>query len=159
MISEKTHRLVCLWGLIVFLLMMIQPAVFAMISFSHLKVLVTQSSSDCCDMMEASEKHYTILGIHNFKSGDYEEAIRNFEIALNANRENPQNYFRLGNAQFMAGDYTNAIYSYNQAIELNPDYKNAYYNLAQTYKKTGELEKSKEAYRKFQLLKIPPAKD
>ena len=62
--------------------------------------------------------------------GDYEQAIGDFDKALELDPKNAKAYSSRGVAYAAKGDHDRAIRDFDQAIELNPAYAHGYNNLA-----------------------------
>ena len=77
----------------------------------------------------------------------YEEAIENYNIALELETKNEEIWNNKGYAFFMIGLYDEAIACYDRSIEINPGYKPAWYNKGYTLHSIGRLEDAVECYR------------
>ena len=64
-----------------------------------------------------------------------DEAITEYQIALETYMDSAEIYFKIGMAQFHKGDMDKAINYFDHAIEKNPKYAKAYHMLAETYTK------------------------
>lgn len=62
------------------------------------------------------------------KIGNYEEAIENFNEAINCNNNDPQIYNMRGRSYYELSKYEDAFSDFTQAIELDSDYVEAYSN-------------------------------
>lgn len=64
-----------------------------------------------------------------YNAGNYEDAVRFYEQAMNEDGVSSTLYYNLGNAQYRTGDIPSAIISYNRALRLNPNNEDARENL------------------------------
>lgn len=62
-----------------------------------------------------------------------EQAINDYNKAIELNSEDYTPYYKRGNAYFVKNDYDQAITDFNRAIELNPNYLSSYFFLAHAY--------------------------
>ena len=91
------------------------------------------------------------IGIANKRSGQFEEAIKYYDLALSLNPDDPwDDYVNRGNAWSELGEYKKAFADYNNALKVNPNYGEAYYNRGIIFEKRGENQKAvaefKQAY-------------
>ena len=96
------------------------------------------------------------MGISYDKSGDHEQAIQCYEMAIKLNPEMASAYNNLGYSKMLKGDSEGAIVAYQRAIELddtNPRYRN---NLGSLYAKSGRVEQARE---QFEVKDDPSAAD
>jgi tetratricopeptide (TPR) repeat protein len=66
-----------------------------------------------------------------------DEAIADFDRAIQLNPNFPRSYHLRGLAKEKQGSYVDAIADFRMAIELNPDYAAAYYSRATLHTKMG----------------------
>ena len=64
-----------------------------------------------------------------------DEAITEYQIALESFIDSAEIYFKIGIAQFYKGDLDKAINYFDNAVSKDPKYAKAYYMLAETYTK------------------------
>lgn len=64
-----------------------------------------------------------------------DEAITEYQIALESYIDSAEIYYKIGKAQFYKGDLDKAINYFDNAIKKNPKYSKAYQMLAETYTK------------------------
>ena len=81
-------------------------------------------------------------------SGDYNKAIEESTIAINANANNAEAYSIRGFATALNGDTTKGLIDTKQAYELDPNNVANYYNMAMVYKLQGQLQESKRWFEK-----------
>ncbi|WP_300366855.1 tetratricopeptide repeat protein [Brachyspira sp.] len=72
---------------------------------------------------------YYNRGVAQEKLRDNEEAIKDYNKAIELNPNDSNAYNNRGNVKSDLGLYEEAIKDYNKAIELNPNYSNAYFNM------------------------------
>ncbi len=64
-----------------------------------------------------------------------DEAITEYQIALESYIDSYDIYYKIGRAQFFKGDLDKAVNYFETAIKKNPKFSKAYYMLAETYTK------------------------
>lgn len=64
--------------------------------------------------------NFIALGLKEYDSGNYTEAIQNFDQAIALSPNNVKAYIPRGIANGALGDYTSAIEDFDKAIELDP---------------------------------------
>lgn len=82
-----------------------------------------------------SPEEHINLGVAYEKKGEFEAAIKEYEVAA---RKNPFAYLYLGNVYFQMGNYERTEENYIRAIEEDPKNADAYNNLAWLYYVMGE---------------------
>ena len=95
------------------------------------------------------------LGVHEYGSGNYDQALAYLTSALAAIPEGgecstdpSETYFVRGNVHLYRSDYDLALVDYDKAIELDPEYATAYNNRGIAYRHLGEYEKALADYGK-----------
>ena len=78
---------------------------------------------------EWTAKDYFQFGIDSYQKGHYDDAVEDYNKAIQLNSKDATVYNNRGNANFFLGNYDSAIADYDEAIKLNPEYADAYYNL------------------------------
>lgn len=68
-----------------------------------------------------------------------DEAITEYQRALETYMDSPEIYFKIGQAQFFKGDLEKAINYLNMALKNDSKYYKAYYLLAESYTKKGRF--------------------
>ena len=96
-------------------------------------------------------------GLYSDK-GMHDEAIAEFDNAIQANPNSAEAYYFRAGAYAKKDDFDKAISDYTKAIEINPEYGDAYYNRALAYLAKGESDKSRWDYDKAKALghKVDP---
>ena len=85
---------------------------------------------------------YLKTGIENYKNGEFDEAINDFQEAIKINAELADAYFYLGCLFEDLEEYNLAIENYQKAIDVDSNHAKAYHKMAIAYYKQG---KHKEA--------------
>jgi len=94
------------------------------------------------------ERAHNLMGNHYFGLQMYNEAIEEFDRALEINPEFSQPYNRTGYAHRYLGQFKEAEEAFIKYIELIPDDPNPYDSYAELLMKMGEYDRSIEYYRK-----------
>ncbi len=88
--------------------------------------------------------HY--LGLISFQQGDYADAARLIEQAIQLNGNIPAFHFNLGNAYKQVGQFDSAIDAYRRATQLDPGFLKAHLNLGLALQAQGKLDAAIESY-------------
>jgi tetratricopeptide (TPR) repeat protein len=101
---------------------------------------------------------YNKRGIAYWSKGQYDQAILDYNKALEINPRYADAYNNRGVAYADTGQYDQAILDYNKALEINPGYAYAYKNRAVSYYFKREYYEALKDVNKAQALglKIPP---
>ena len=91
---------------------------------------------------------FNILGAANERLKRYDEAIKNYKIALRFQPNYADAYYNLGNVQRDMGFPEEAIDNYKKVIQINAGYAGAYLNMGGVWKKKGELNLAIDSYNK-----------
>jgi len=89
-------------------------------------------------------------------SGDFQQAINFYNLAIKQNPNFSEAYLGLGMAYKELGKYNDAYAATQKAIELKPNYYQAYYNLGLILEKQGKNDEAIKSYEKF-LDEVPGA--
>lgn len=95
---------------------------------------------------------YYNQAIEYYKQGKYDQAGKQFEMALELKPNDAYALYGLGNTYYCKAKYDEAIKIYTKAIRSNPDYAKVHYSLSLAYNKMGmtqEAEKEKKIFRKI----------
>jgi tetratricopeptide (TPR) repeat protein len=99
------------------------------------------------DYIFISEIHYN-LGVSYQLTERLDNAIKNYNKAIELNPKLAQAFNNRGTAYADKGESDKAMADYNRAIELNPKYNMAFYNRGGTYADRGEFDKAIADYKK-----------
>ena len=86
----------------------------------------------------------TRLGIMKARGGNYEEAIKLLDRAINMDKENTLAYYQRGRAKAGMGNYKDAIADFDITIKLQNDYAPVYVERADAKRKLGDEEGAKK---------------
>lgn len=89
---------------------------------------------------------YNMRGVAWTNRGEYRNAIEDFSVALQMDRNNPSTYANRGAAWLQQGDYDRAARDLTQAIRLKPDHAAAYNNRGLARRFKGELDAAIEDF-------------
>ncbi|MCK9611963.1 MAG: tetratricopeptide repeat protein [Bacteroidales bacterium] len=103
-----------------------------------------------CSCTSKHEKaiEFNKSGIRKMYSHSIEEAIKDFNKAIELDPLFDQPYYYRANLKFSTLDYQGAIADYNKAIEINPAFTDAYANRGNLYQSINEHEKACADWRK-----------
>lgn len=87
-------------------------------------------------------------GLQLYNAGQYEEAEKAFQAALEADPEQPAVWANLGMVQARLKRHDDAVSSYNQAIQLDPENVSFYQNRGSVYSDMGDTVKAQQDYEK-----------
>ena len=82
------------------------------------------------------------LGIALLKTGNVDEAMVHYQMALEINPDFAEAHNNLGNFLFQKGSVDEAMVHYQKALEINPDYAEAHYNLGYALLKMGNVDEA-----------------
>ena len=99
-----------------------------------LLIIISLSFAFCTPKSEQAKKFFDSGKAKIYKS-QFEEAIADFDMAIELQPELYEAYFFRGNAYLNKGDIEKAIEDYDKTIEIRSDYADAYVNRgnAKTY--------------------------
>lgn len=97
---------------------------------------------------------YTKQGVYFSKTGNFNTAIENYNIALKYFSKNLEALYFLGSSYYDSGDNENALIIFKQLEKLAPDYVLLHYKIAKIYNDRGLYEEAIDEYKK--MLKIDP---
>lgn len=103
-------------------------------------------------------KEHFEKGVQLTLKGQYDEAIKEYEITIQHNPKSAEAHNNLGFAYMDKGDVDKAIEHQKHAIEINPDLANGYFGLAMALEKKGEKKGALENWKKFAELSQPHSK-
>ena len=90
--------------------------------------------------------NYAVLAAQEAQSGNYQEAVYWYGVAITKNPGDRYWLNNRGNANAELGNYEDAIADYNEAIRINKQYANAYYNRGVTKTRWRNKEGAKAGY-------------
>ncbi len=85
---------------------------------------------------------YVNRGNDYAKKGQYDEAILNYNKALEINPRYALAYYNRGNAYDEKGQYDQAISDFTKALEINPRFGEAYIRRGGAYGKKGQYDQA-----------------
>ncbi|MEO5356019.1 MAG: tetratricopeptide repeat protein [Nitrospirae bacterium YQR-1] len=100
--------------------------------------------------------HYVhiLLGNVYLSNKRFEDAAKQYRIALNLNPEDPINHNNIGNIYLRNGDVAGAFKEFSEALRLKPDYAEARNNLGNAYIAKKDMDAARVEYEN--ALKIKP---
>lgn len=75
-------------------------------------------------------------GVSYFKSGDYDEALEHFNLAIKYNPDFAEAYYNIGRVYIEQKDYERAFKAFSDALEMFPDDPDAHICMAGYYRRT-----------------------
>lgn len=93
--------------------------------------------------------HYAALGVAEYRQGKYRESCLSYQEAMKRDPKNPERFAALGRACVAAQCFTEAIPHLEKATLACSRNTELLHLLAECYLRTGEAEKSEEAYRRI----------
>ncbi|HUV12380.1 MAG TPA: tetratricopeptide repeat protein [Acidobacteriota bacterium] len=87
-------------------------------------------------------------GVTFYNGGQYEEAIKAFEVVLEADNEQPSVWANVGACYTKLEQYDKAVEAYEHAIALEPDNATHYQSMGSAHAGGGNGEKAREYYEK-----------
>jgi tetratricopeptide (TPR) repeat protein len=91
---------------------------------------------------------YTYRGISHLKKEQIDDAISDFDKAIELNAGFAAAYVYRGIAHYKQGQFDQAISDYDKAIEINPEYAEVYYNRGDAFGKQGQFDQAISDYNK-----------
>ncbi|MFN7853377.1 MAG: tetratricopeptide repeat protein, partial [Dolichospermum sp.] len=85
-------------------------------------------------------------GLDHYHDGNYQQALANFDAALELYANFSMAYINRGNIFHILGNYEKAIADYNQCIKINPNFPEAYHNRGNSYYALQEYESAISNY-------------
>lgn len=93
-------------------------------------------------------RHFYMLGLRLLQAKRIDEAIREFQLAVQAYPLFHKAHFKLGYAYYHKGLYDLEIAEYKKCLSIRSNYLPAQLNLGHAYLARDQLELAREAYRK-----------
>jgi tetratricopeptide (TPR) repeat protein len=85
-------------------------------------------------------------GVTFYNAGEYEEAVKAFEVVLEADDEQPAVWANVGACYLRMQQYDKSLKAYEEAIALESDNSSHFQNLGSVYAAMGDSEKAREYY-------------
>jgi tetratricopeptide (TPR) repeat protein len=94
------------------------------------------------------------LGLALDHKGRVDDAITQYQKALEINANNSEAHINLGTALIEKGKMDEAIVQFQETLKINPNYAEAHFNLGSAFQQTGRMDEAITHYR--EALKIKP---
>jgi tetratricopeptide (TPR) repeat protein len=104
--------------------------------------------SELDNKLPVDARNHFNLGLQRYMEKRYDNAIIEFKLGIEVNKEYAQLYNFLGLAYQAKESYDEAVLQFSKAVELSPTLVPAYFNLGNVYLEMGMVKKSEEMYRK-----------
>lgn len=91
---------------------------------------------------------YYNRGIAYENLGQYQPAIKDYNMAISLNPDYPEAFYNRGTVYNEIGRYQQAVEDFNRAVVLQPDDAEAYHGRGFAYDKLGQYERAVEDYTK-----------
>jgi tetratricopeptide (TPR) repeat protein len=98
--------------------------------------------------LHTDARNHFNLGLQRYMEKRYDNAIIEFKLGIEVNKEYAQLYNFLGLAYQAKESNDEAVLQFSKAVELSPTLVPAYFNLGNVYLEMGMVKKSEEMYRK-----------
>lgn len=123
-------------------------------SKNYKQALTILEKNDAPENKIVYQKVLFYSGLQSFTDGEYQQALKRFEKALNLQRDayiTARAMFWKGETQFVLDDFKNALLSFKQFISFGeasktPEFKNCNYNIAYTYFKLKEYNQAENYF-------------
>jgi len=89
------------------------------------------------------------LGILLFKSGRFDESIKECTKAVALRPDHPSAHFHLGNAYYSKMWWEEALVEYDRVLALDPHHIDVHFSLGGIYVQRGHKEKAIECWKKY----------
>lgn len=87
-------------------------------------------------------------GVTFYNAGEYEQAVKAFEVVLEADNEQPAVWANVGASYLRLEQFDKALKAYEEAIALESDNSSHFQNMGSVYAAMGDSEKAREFYEK-----------
>ncbi|MDO8643910.1 MAG: tetratricopeptide repeat protein, partial [bacterium] len=94
------------------------------------------------------------LGHLYLQENNFEKVFETAHQALQTGKKSPESFAHMGIALFAQQDSEGAMRLLDKALELNPNHPESLFFKGMLYMSTGEIEKTKETWKKF--VKVSP---
>jgi tetratricopeptide (TPR) repeat protein len=88
-------------------------------------------------------RHHYLIGVQEERGGNYVEAFKHFQSAIEAEPQFVDAYVELGGLLVKVGDHEGALTSYSDALRLEPSDLRHYWNRVQVLKRLDETDKAR----------------
>ncbi|MBI1912896.1 MAG: tetratricopeptide repeat protein [Deltaproteobacteria bacterium] len=116
-----------------------------------------QQAAPATATVDPGKEHFE-KGVQLSLKGQYDEAIKEYEITIQHNPKSAEAHNNLGFAYMDKGDVDKAIEHQKHAIEADPNLANGYFGLAMALEKKGDKKGALENWKKFAELSQPHSK-
>jgi len=117
---------------------------FSLAEAEQLRLLLAQSHELSPNALSAEDRW--LRGNAYFHDGENQEAILNYNLALQLKPDFPEVYLFRGTAYRRLGDNQKAVDDFTEAIKLKPDYSEGYLNRGVAYVELAEYQKAEDDY-------------
>ncbi len=93
-----------------------------------------------------ANRHY-IRGREYMEAGRYDDAISEFNLALNVYKS-AEVYYNIGYIKSLQKKYDEALYAFRKAVEINNLFAKAYRSMGEVYLKKGRPDEAEESFKK-----------
>ncbi|NIO49549.1 MAG: sulfatase-like hydrolase/transferase [Candidatus Aminicenantes bacterium] len=118
----------------------------ALISVQQYDKVISSFEKTSIREVEYDPEIWSNLGTAYASKGNFDQAIKAFEMGLSLDDKHPELYHNLANACYSQGlqsrdsfTYSRCFEYYKKAIELDPEYPAPYYGLGHAYRQQGNL--------------------
>lgn len=123
------------------------------IRYGLISVAIVLTLSCCLKASVANDatKHYND-GLEQYKKGWYDQAIKEFEKAIELKSDYVSAYYALGNSYYCKHLYDKAVKEYHKVLRYDPDHAKAHYALWLCYRAlgmTGDADRELDLYKKL----------
>lgn len=98
------------------------------------------------DAVTKKNEELILEGDKNYKSNNYEAAVKNYQEALSLIPNDAVTLLKIGNIYKLQEDNTKAINYYQKSIIVNPDYTDGWFNLGLAYANDNNLVESQKCF-------------
>lgn len=125
----------------------------ASIIVAVLAALILLSNTNFFDLgfQNPSQIHYN-LALASSRKGDYEGALREYQLAIEKAPMAPALYFGLGSTYSLMDRYQDAIEPLSRALSIDPQYTDACIVLGNAYMELGKTEQAELSFRRASAL-------
>lgn len=88
-----------------------------------------------------------------FAAGRYDDALADYEKAVEADPDKAEPHYNLGGVYYKKGEYGRALDEYGKALAIDPEMADAYYNSGDALFRLGRYEDALKAYDRADALK------